>query len=263
MEKKLKILLVEDNLIEVMKMKRTISFLKLDHILHEAKNGEEALILLEEDRTNLPDIILLDLNMPKIKGSHTAMKSGMIAAETIFENIKENKDLSIYEDKFKKSWVYEELHSARNVKPSFSWGLILGIIFTGIDQILFRGKLPFTLKHKHADHETLKPANEMPKIDYPKPDNVITFDKTSSVYLNNKALPSTSYWSIKDLDTEEIVVDYDTTYTKISCDNNSNYFDVYMNGLEPERYYKILIKSIFANKEVVVFDKDYIFKVIR
>ena len=68
MEKKLKILLVEDNLIEVMKMKRTISFLKLDHILHEAKNGEEALILLEEDRTNLPDIILLDLNMPKING---------------------------------------------------------------------------------------------------------------------------------------------------------------------------------------------------
>ena len=86
------------------------------------------------------------LNMPKIKGSHTAMKSGMIAAETINEHLKEKQDLSIYEDKFKKSWVYEELHTARNVKPSFSWGLILGIIFTGIDQILFRGKLPFTLK---------------------------------------------------------------------------------------------------------------------
>jgi hypothetical protein len=65
------------------------------------------------------------------------------------------------------------------------------------------------------------------------------------------------------LDTEEIVVDYDRIYTKISCDFQGNYFDVYMNGLEPERYYKILIKSIFANKEVVVFDKDYIFKVIR
>ena len=123
------------------------------------------------------------LNMPKIKGSHTAMKSGMIAAEAIVENFKENKNLSIYEEKFKKSWVYEELHTARNVKPSFNWGLIFGIIFTGIDQILFRGKLPFTLKHKHSDHETLKPANEMPKIDYPKPDGVITFDKTSSVYL--------------------------------------------------------------------------------
>ena len=123
------------------------------------------------------------LNMPKIKGSHTAMKSGIVAAETINEHLKESKDLSIYEEKFKKSWAYKELFEARNVKPSFSWGLILGIIFTGIDQIIFRGKLPFTLKHKHADHETLKPANEMPVIDYPKPDNEITFDKTSSVYL--------------------------------------------------------------------------------
>ena len=123
------------------------------------------------------------LNMPKIKGSHTAMKSGMIAAETIVEHIKENKNLSVYEEKFSNSWVYKELHEARNVKPSFSWGLILGIIFTGIDQILFRGKLPFTLRHKHADHETLKIADKMPKIDYPKPDNIITFDKTSSVYL--------------------------------------------------------------------------------
>ena len=123
------------------------------------------------------------LNMPKIKGSHTAMKSGMIAAETIIEHIDQKKDLSNYEDKFNNSWIYEELYAARNVKPSFRWGLILAIIFTGIDQILFRGKLPFTLKHKHADHETLKPANEMPKITYPKPDNIITFDKTSSVYL--------------------------------------------------------------------------------
>ena len=123
------------------------------------------------------------LNMPKIKGSHTAMKSGMVAAETIFEHINDRKNLSIYEDKFKKSWAYEELYAARNVKPSFNWGLFLAIIFTGIDQILFRGKLPFTLKHKHADHETLKLAKDMPKIDYPKPDNIITFDKTSSVYL--------------------------------------------------------------------------------
>ena len=123
------------------------------------------------------------LNMPKIKGSHTAMKSGIIAAETINEHLKEQKDLSIYEKNFKNSWAFKELKAARNVKPSFSWGLILGIIFSGIDQILFRGRLPITLKHKHADHETLKPVSKMPKIDYPKPDNVITFDKTSSVYL--------------------------------------------------------------------------------
>ena len=123
------------------------------------------------------------LNMPKIKGSHTAMKSGIIAAETIVENFQNGSGLSIYETKFKKSWAYKELYSARNVKPSFSWGLILGILFTGLDQILFRGKLPFTLRHKHADHETLKPSIKMPKISYPKPDGKISFDKTSSVYL--------------------------------------------------------------------------------
>ena len=123
------------------------------------------------------------LNMPKIKGSHTAIKSGIIAAETIIEHIKNNTDLSIYETKFKKSWAFKELYAARNVKPSFRWSLILGILFTGLDQILFRGRLPFTLKHKHADHETLKPASQMPKIDYPKPDGKISFDKTSSVYL--------------------------------------------------------------------------------
>ena len=123
------------------------------------------------------------LNLPKIKGSHTAMKSGIIAAESINEHIKSKTNLSAFEEKFKNSWVYKELHAARNVKPSFNWGLILGIIFTGIDQILFRGKLPFTLQHKHADHKALKPSKLMSKIDYPKPDGKITFDKTSSVYL--------------------------------------------------------------------------------
>jgi hypothetical protein len=87
--------------------------------------------------------------------------------------------------------------------------------------------------------------------------------RTTLSYANSKALPSSSYWSIKDLDTEEIVVDYDTSYTKLSCDANGNYFDIYMNGLEPERYYKLLIKTIINNKEVIVSDKDYIFKVIR
>ena len=90
----------------------------------------------------------------------------------------------------------------------------------------------------------------------------VTF-RTSLSFANQKALPSSSYWSIVDLDTEEIVVDYDTLYTKISCDSNSNYFNVYMNGLEPERYYKILLKSVMANGETVVFDNNYIFKVVR
>jgi hypothetical protein len=86
--------------------------------------------------------------------------------------------------------------------------------------------------------------------------------QTSSVYLNNKLLPTASYWSIKDLDTEEIVIDYDTTYTKISADSTSNYFDVYMNGLEPERYYKLLFKTV-VNGNTIVMDDNYYFKVIR
>ena len=86
--------------------------------------------------------------------------------------------------------------------------------------------------------------------------------QTTSVYLNNKVLPTSSYWSIKDLDTEEIVVDYDTTYTKISADNTSNYFDIYMNGLEPERYYQILIKTIIGGSTLIL-DDNYYFKVKR
>ena len=141
------------------------------------------------------------LNMPKIKGSHTAMKSGIIAAETIIDHIKNNTELSIYETKFKKSWVFKELHAARNVKPSFGWGLLFGILFTGLDQILFRGKFPFTLRHKQADHETLKSAEKMPKIDYPKPDGKITFDKTSSVYLTgtNHAENQPVHLQLKDI----------------------------------------------------------------
>ena len=86
--------------------------------------------------------------------------------------------------------------------------------------------------------------------------------QATSVYLNNKALPTSSYYQIKDLDTEEIVVDYDTTYTKISCDSTGMYFDVYMNGLEPERYYQILIKTTISGTTLIL-DDNYYFKVIR
>ena len=148
------------------------------------------------------------LNMPKIKGSHTAMKSGIIAAEVIENHISKNEDLSSYEDKFKNSWVYKELHQARNVKPSFQWGLIPAMIFTGIDQKLFGGKLPFTLQHKHADHETLIPAKDAKKITYPKYDGVLTFDKPSSVYLSgtNHADDQPCHLLLKDKDLS-------TTYT--------------------------------------------------
>jgi hypothetical protein len=86
--------------------------------------------------------------------------------------------------------------------------------------------------------------------------------QTSSVYLNNKLLPTSSYWSIKDLDTEEIIIDYDTLYTKISADSTGNYFDIYMNGLEPERYYKLLIKTIIG-ETTTILDNNYYFKVLR
>jgi hypothetical protein len=87
---------------------------------------------------------------------------------------------------------------------------------------------------------------------------------TSSVYLNVKALPSSSYWALKDVKTEEIVVDFDTTYTKISCDNVSNYFKIYMNGLEPERYYQILYKTTLSNGETIVIDDESnYFKIVR
>jgi hypothetical protein len=87
---------------------------------------------------------------------------------------------------------------------------------------------------------------------------------TTSVYLNPKALPSTTYWALKDVKTEEIIIDFDTTYTKVSCDNTSNYFKLYMNGLEPERYYQILIKTVLSNGETVVIDdpSNY-FKIVR
>jgi len=124
------------------------------------------------------------LNMPKIKGTHTAMKSGMLAAEAAFEAIKAgraNDELVEFGDSFKKSWVYDELYTARNVRPSFKWGLWGGTLYTGIDQVLFRGRAPWTLKHHGTDHDALKKAKDCKKIDYPKPDGVLTFDKLTNV----------------------------------------------------------------------------------
>ena len=128
------------------------------------------------------------LNMPKIKGTHTAMKSGMLAAEAVAAAMGgENPpaELTGYADAFKASWVQKELHAARNVRPAFKWKLWLGTLYTGIDQVLFRGKAPWTLKHAHADNETLKKKDQAKPIDYPKPDGKITFDKPSSVFISN------------------------------------------------------------------------------
>ncbi len=125
------------------------------------------------------------LNMPKIKGSHTAMKSGMLAAEAAFEALNggagDGVELTTYADAFNASWVHEELAAARNVRPSFKWGLMAGTLLTGIDQILFRGKAPWTLKHGHTDHQATQPAKNFQPIDYPKPDGVLTFDRLTNV----------------------------------------------------------------------------------
>ena len=130
------------------------------------------------------------LNVPKIKGSHTAMKTGMLAAESAFEALAGGDEgyglLEAYPAAFEKSWVHEELHKARNLRPAAArWGMKLGMAYGGLDLKVFGGKLPWTLHHQHADHETLKPADQMPKIDYPKPDNEITFDRLSSVFISN------------------------------------------------------------------------------
>jgi len=126
------------------------------------------------------------MNVPKIKGTHTAMKSGMIAAEEIFKNIFDEKKMEIntYENEIKKSWIWDELYRVRNIRPSFQWGFWPGLIYSAIDTFIFRGKAPWTLKH-HDDHKSLKEAKKSKKIDYPKPDGVITFDKLSSVFISN------------------------------------------------------------------------------
>jgi electron-transferring-flavoprotein dehydrogenase len=130
------------------------------------------------------------LNVPKIKGTHNAMKSGMLAAEAAFEVLKGGDEgqgvLEAYPEAFRGSWVYEELYKARNLRPAFvKWGLLPSMAYGAFDMKLMRGRVPWTLHHGHEDHTRLKPADSMPKIDYPKPDGVITFDRNSSVFLSN------------------------------------------------------------------------------
>ncbi|MFP6680554.1 MAG: electron transfer flavoprotein-ubiquinone oxidoreductase, partial [Gammaproteobacteria bacterium] len=128
------------------------------------------------------------LNVPKIKGTHTGMKSGMVAAEAIFECVQGDGAASTeaiaYSEQLKQSWVWDELYRERNIKPAFHWGLLPAMAYSGIDSLLLRGKAPWTLHHR-PDHSCIKPAAESQPIDYPKPDGEITFDKLSSVFLSN------------------------------------------------------------------------------
>lgn len=128
------------------------------------------------------------LNASRIKGSHAAIKTGMLAANAAFEALGNNRqfdELTAYSEAFEKSWLHEELHKARNFKPWMSKGLYLGTLMVGIDQVVFGGKAPWTLRHTHADHECLKPAANYTPIKYPKPDGKLTFDRLSSVFISN------------------------------------------------------------------------------
>ena len=128
------------------------------------------------------------LNASRIKGSHCAIKSGMLAAEAAIDALKHGRsgdELEVYPEAFRASWLHEELYRARNFKPWMSKGLYLGTLMVGIDQVLFRGKAPWTLQHAHADHETLKSKNECEPIQYPKPDGVLTFDRLTDLSFSN------------------------------------------------------------------------------
>ena len=128
------------------------------------------------------------LNMSRIKGSHAAIKTGMLAAQAAFDALgaeRQQDELTSFQSSFEQSWLYEELYKARNVKPWLSKGLYLGTLMAGIDQVIFRGKAPWTLHHDKADHEYLRPASEYQPITYPKPDGKLTFDRLSSVFISN------------------------------------------------------------------------------
>ena len=128
------------------------------------------------------------LNAARIKGSHCAIKSGALAAQSCFDALasgRRHDELTSYPAAFRASWLYDELYRARNFKPSMAKGLFLGSLLFGVDQLLLRGKAPWTLRHAGADHTRLKPAADCAPIAYPKPDGVISFDRLSSVFLSN------------------------------------------------------------------------------
>jgi electron-transferring-flavoprotein dehydrogenase len=128
------------------------------------------------------------LNASRIKGSHAAIKSGMLAAESAFAALEAGRaadELEAYPRAFATSWLHDELHRARNFKPWMSKGLYTGTLMVGVDQVVFRGRAPWTLTHRHADHDTLLPRTQCRPIPYPKPDGVLTFDRLSSVFVSN------------------------------------------------------------------------------
>lgn len=130
------------------------------------------------------------MNGAKIKGTHTAIKGGMLAAESVWQALARGsagyEDLQDYEEAVHKSWIRDELHRARNFSPALhKFGTFFGAAFAWIDQNIFRGRLPFTLRNREPDHESLQQASSAVRIEYPKPDGVVSFDLLSSVFLSS------------------------------------------------------------------------------
>ncbi|XP_038982517.1 electron transfer flavoprotein-ubiquinone oxidoreductase, mitochondrial isoform X1 [Phoenix dactylifera] len=125
------------------------------------------------------------LNVPKIKGTHTAMKSGMLAAEAAFNVIVAGAQMEMYWDSLKKSWIWEELFRSRNYRPAFEYGLMPGLAFSALERYVFRGRLPLTLKHGKPDHEATDIASVHTPIQYPRPDGQVSFDVPTSLYRSN------------------------------------------------------------------------------
>jgi electron-transferring-flavoprotein dehydrogenase len=128
------------------------------------------------------------LNASRIKGSHCAIKSGSLAAAAAVAALKAGRagdELSAYPEAFRSSWLHDELYKARNFKPWMSKGLYLGTAMVGIDQVLLRGRAPWTLQHDHADNETLVEKSKATPIQYPKPDGVLTFDRLTDLSFSN------------------------------------------------------------------------------
>ena len=128
------------------------------------------------------------MNVPKIKGTHTAMKSGMLAAEAVAEALAGGRpaELVAYSENLKNSWMFAELRKVRNIRPGFSnFGFLGGMINAALETYIFHGKAPWTLKHKHHDHDSLLKAADCKPIVYPKADGKLTFDRLSSVFISN------------------------------------------------------------------------------
>lgn len=149
------------------------------------------------------------LNVPKIKGIHTAMKSGMIAAESLFPLLFSEKPAECfdYEIKLKESWLWKELYQARNIRPGFRFGLELGLLYAALDTYIFKGHAPWTFHHKKSDNLTLKKAKSCKKIYYPPHDNQITFDISSSLYLSNISYDENQPYHLKLKDRHRVPIE--------------------------------------------------------